>query len=101
MHGGRLRFDERRVRKSDGGGHGSVPVHMPAELWDVDTIKATSVISYDNARQSGYLVGQYAAEKLGGEGKILFISGNDGHWTTSRREGFMEAVSEYPAYDRR
>ena len=70
--------------------------NMPAELWDVDTIKATSVISYDNARQSGYLVGQYAAEKLNGEGKILFISGNDGHWTTSRREGFMEAVSEYP-----
>lgn len=70
--------------------------NMPAELWDVDSIKATSVISYDNARQSGYLVGQYAAEKLNGQGKILFISGNDGHWTTSRREGFMEAVSEYP-----
>ncbi len=73
--------------------------NMPAELWDADSINATSIIGYDNARQSGYLVGEYAAEKLNGEGKILFISGNDGHWTTSRRNGFMEAIDQYPGLE--
>jgi ribose transport system substrate-binding protein len=73
--------------------------NMPAELWDADSINATSIIGYDNARQSGYLIGEYAAEKLNGEGKILFISGNDGHWTTSRRNGFMEAIDQYPGLE--
>lgn len=73
--------------------------NMPAELWDASSINATSIIGYDNAQQSGYLIGEYAAEKLNGQGKILFISGNDGHWTTSRRNGFMEAIDKYPGLE--
>lgn len=70
--------------------------NMPAELWDTSTLNAASIIGYNNAEQSGYLIGQYAAAKLNGQGKILFISGNDGHWTTSRRNGFMAAIGQYP-----
>ncbi len=70
--------------------------NMPAELWDTSTINAQSIIGYNNAQQSGYLIGQYMATKLNGQGKGLFISGNDGHWTTSRRNGFMEALKQYP-----
>jgi ribose transport system substrate-binding protein len=70
--------------------------NMPTELWDESTINAVSIISYNNAEQSGRLVGEYAAEKLNGEGEILFISGNDGHWTTSRSNGFKEAIAQYP-----
>lgn len=70
--------------------------NMPVELWNADDIKAVSVISYNNAVQSGHLVGEYAAQKLKGEGEILFIAGNDGHWTTSRLNGFEESVSKYP-----
>jgi ribose transport system substrate-binding protein len=70
--------------------------NMPAELWPEEAIRAESVISYDMAGQAGRLVGEYAAEMLGGDGKILFISGNDGHWTQSRKQGFMDTISEYP-----
>jgi ABC-type sugar transport system substrate-binding protein len=70
--------------------------NMPAELWDTSTIQAVSIISYNNAEQSGRLVGEYAAEKLNGEGEILFIAGNDGHWTTARKKGFEETIAQYP-----
>ncbi len=69
--------------------------NMPAELWPENDIKAESVISYDMADQAGRLVGEYAAKMLDGEGNILFISGNDGHWTNSRKQGFMDAISKY------
>lgn len=70
--------------------------NMPAEMWDKEDINAVSVISYDNHYQSGYLVGQYAAEKLNGEGDILLIWGLPGHWSTSRKNGFLEAIEPYP-----
>lgn len=70
--------------------------NMPAEMWDEKEFKATSVISYNNHYQSGYLVGKYAAEKLGGKAKILLIWGLPGHWSTSRKNGFLEAIKEYP-----
>ncbi|WP_338787354.1 sugar ABC transporter substrate-binding protein [Metabacillus sp. FJAT-53654] len=70
--------------------------NMPAEMWDEEELKATSVISYNNHYQAGYLVGQYAAEKLEGKGKILLIWGLPGHWSTSRKNGFVEAIEQYP-----
>ena len=70
--------------------------NMPAELWDPSELKAVSVITYDNHYQSGYAVGQYAAEKLDGKGEILLVWGLPGHWSTSRKNGFHEAISEYP-----
>lgn len=73
--------------------------NMPAELWSVDDINATSTIGYDNARQAGYIAGQYIAEKLGGEGDILQIWGLPGHWSTSRENGLMEALEEYPGLE--
>ncbi|MFC0471249.1 sugar ABC transporter substrate-binding protein [Halalkalibacter kiskunsagensis] len=73
--------------------------NMPAEMWDEDELKAVSVISYNNHYQAGYLVGQYAAEKLNGEGEILLIWGLPGHWSTSRKNGFLEAIDQYPGLE--
>jgi ABC-type sugar transport system substrate-binding protein len=70
--------------------------NMPAEMWDEKELKATSVISYNNNYQSGYLVGQYAVKKLNGKGKILLVWGLPGHWSKSRKIGFLEAIQEYP-----
>lgn len=70
--------------------------NMPAEMWDEKALKATSVISYNNHYQAGYLVGKYAAEKLKGKGKILLVWGLPGHWSTSRKKGFLEAIEQYP-----
>ncbi|MDL2237106.1 sugar ABC transporter substrate-binding protein [Christensenellaceae bacterium OttesenSCG-928-K19] len=70
--------------------------NMPAELWDENSINMVSCISYNNGLQAGALAGEYAAEKLNGEGKILFISGNDGHWTAARKQGFEDTIAKYP-----
>ncbi len=70
--------------------------NMPAEMWPESALKATSVVSYNNHYQSGYAVGKYAAEKLNGKGKILLVWGLPGHWSTSRKNGFLEAIKEYP-----
>lgn len=83
-------------KKAQDAGTSIYMFNMPAELWDTASLNAQSIIGYNNAEQSGYMIGQYAAEKLNGQGKILFISGNDGHWTNSRRNGFMAAIGEYP-----
>jgi ribose transport system substrate-binding protein len=70
--------------------------NMPAEMWDESKLKAVSVIGYNNHYQSGYLVGQYIAKKLNGHGKMLLIWGLPGHWSTARKEGFLEAIKPYP-----
>ncbi len=70
--------------------------NMPSELVKENDMKFTSVISYNNHYQAGYLVGKYAAEKLKGKGKILLVWGFPGHWSTSRKEGFLEAIKPYP-----
>ncbi len=70
--------------------------NMPAEMWPESALKATSVITYNNHYQSGYAVGKYAAEKLKGKGKILLVWGLPGHWSTSRKNGFLEAIKQYP-----
>lgn len=70
--------------------------NMPAELWDAEDIKATSTIGYDNARQAGYIAGQYIAQKLNGKGKIFQIWGLPGHWSTSRENGLLMAIDQYP-----
>lgn len=70
--------------------------NMPAEMWDESQLKAVSVIGYNNHYQSGYLVGQYLARKLNGQGRLLLIWGLPGHWSTARKEGFLEAIKPYP-----
>ncbi|GGG01385.1 sugar ABC transporter substrate-binding protein [Paenibacillus abyssi] len=70
--------------------------NMPAEMWEEDELKAVSVIGYNNHYQAGYIVGKYAAEKLQGKGNILLIWGLPGHWSTSRKNGFLEAIAPYP-----
>ncbi|WP_419875445.1 sugar ABC transporter substrate-binding protein [Candidatus Pristimantibacillus sp. PTI5] len=70
--------------------------NMPAEMWEESELKAISVIGYNNHYQSGYIVGKYAAEKLNGKGNILLVWGLPGHWSTSRKNGFLEAIKPYP-----
>ncbi|MDF9841741.1 MULTISPECIES: sugar ABC transporter substrate-binding protein [unclassified Paenibacillus] len=70
--------------------------NMPAEMWEEHELNAVSVIGYNNNTQSGYIVGKYAAEKLHGKGKILLVWGLPGHWSTSRKNGFLDAIKEYP-----
>lgn len=70
--------------------------NMPAEMWKESDLKAVSVIGYNNHYQAGYLVGQYAAKMLNGKGKILLVWGLPGHWATSRKNGFLEAIKNYP-----
>jgi ribose transport system substrate-binding protein len=73
--------------------------NMPAELWDVEDIKATSTIGYNNAQQAGFIVGKYLAQKLNGKGKILQIWGLPGHWSTSRENGLKMAIDQYPGLE--
>lgn len=73
--------------------------NMPAELWDVEDINAVSTIGYNNARQAGFIAGQYIAEKLNGKGEILQIWGLPGHWSTSREDGLLEAIEQYPGLE--
>ena len=70
--------------------------NMPSELWSEADLKVTSIISYNNHFQAGNLIGKYALEKLNKKGKVALILGIPGHWSTSRREGFLEAVKMYP-----
>lgn len=70
--------------------------NMPSEMWSEADLKVTSIISYNNHFQAGNLIGKYAVEKLNQKGKVALILGLPGHWSTSRREGFMEAVKPYP-----
>lgn len=81
--------------KAENAGTAIYLFNMPSELVKEADMKVTSVISYNNHYQAGYLVGRYAAEKLNGNGKILMIWGFPGHWSTSRKEGFMEAIKQY------
>lgn len=73
--------------------------NMPAELWNAEEITATSTIGYDNARQAGYIAGEYIAEQLDGKGKILQIWGLPGHWSTSRENGLFAAIDQYPGLE--
>ena len=70
--------------------------NMPAELWDPTTMNSISSIGYNNATQSGYIAGQYIAQKLGGRGSIILIWGIPGHWATSRYNGLTAALKSYP-----
>ena len=49
--------------------------NMPAELSKESDLRVVSFVGYDNHYQAGYLVGKYAADKLGKRGKILLVWG--------------------------
>ncbi len=83
-------------KKAEDAGSNVYMFNMPAELWKETEINTVSVVGYNNTYQSGYLVGEYAAQKLNGKGKILLIWGLQGHWSTARKNGFMEAIKKYP-----
>ncbi len=71
--------------------------NQPVEIYPVEQLQAISSIGYDNRWQSGYLCGKYIAEKLGGKGKILEITGPPGSdWSAARQIGFKKALSEHP-----
>ncbi len=82
--------------KAENAGTAIYLFNMPSELWKETNLNVTCVISYNNHYQAGTLVGKYAAEKLNGKGKILLVWGFPGHWSVSRKEGFMEAIKPYP-----
>ncbi|MCW2794194.1 MAG: putative rhizopine-binding transporter protein [Nocardioides sp.] len=63
-------------------------------------LNTVSNIGYDDRWQSGYISGQYIAEKLEGEGEVLQIMGPSGSdWTKLRQQGFEKAISEYPGIE--
>lgn len=71
--------------------------NQPVEIYPVEQLQAISSIGYDNRWQSGYLCGKYIAEKLGGQGKILEITGPPGSdWSAARQIGFEKALGEHP-----
>lgn len=70
--------------------------NMPIELWDIDDVNAISNIGYDNARQAGFLAGQYIAERINGEGQVLLVWGLPTHWAESRENGLEMALEQYP-----
>ena len=70
--------------------------NMPIELWDISEINAVSNIGYDNARQAGYIAGQYIAQRLNGQGQVLLVWGLPTHWAESRENGLRRALEEYP-----
>ena len=70
--------------------------NMPAELWPADQMRAVSTIGYDNAKQAGYLAGDYIARTLEGQGKLILIWGLPGHWATARLNGLRLALRRYP-----
>lgn len=56
-----------------------------------------SNIGYDNRWQSGFVAGQYIAQKLKNKGTVIAITGPSGSdWTTLRLQGFRQAIANYP-----
>jgi ribose transport system substrate-binding protein len=84
-------------KQAAAGGAKLFQFNQPAELYPVDDIQVVSNVGYDNRWQSGYVAGQYLAEKLGGKGKILQIWGPPGSdWSRARQIGFDRALKENP-----
>ncbi|MGI9658686.1 MAG: sugar ABC transporter substrate-binding protein [Gaiellaceae bacterium] len=73
--------------------------NQPNELWPLEEQTHISSITYDNARQSGYLAGTYIAQQLGGSGRILQVWGPSGHWAESRQNGLDQALAENPGLE--
>ena len=81
------------------GGTAIYEFNMPNELWGDDDQAMQSSITYDNVRQSGFAAGNYIAEKLGGEGRIMQIWGPGGHWAEARQEGLDLALAANPGLE--
>lgn len=63
-------------------------------------LHTVSNVGYDDRWQSGYIAGQYIAEKLDGEGSVIQIMGPSGSdWTKLRQLGFEKALAEYPGIE--
>lgn len=73
--------------------------NMPNELWPLEDQTHISSITYNNVRQSGYLAGNYIAERLEGDARILLIWGPAGHWAKARMQGLEQAVDENPGLE--
>lgn len=71
---------------------------LPVILFDrkVDTDKYTAFIGADNV-QIGRILGQYVADVLHGEGRVVEIQGLRGSSPAAdRHQGFVEALEAYP-----
>lgn len=60
-------------------------------------LNTISNIGYDDRWQSGFVAGNYIAEKLKGQGTVIQILGPSGSdWTKLRQKGFETAIAKFP-----
>ncbi len=81
----------------EGSGTKVFQFNQPVELYDEADIRTVSNVGYDNRWQSGYLAGTFIAKTLGGQGKVIQITGPSGSdWSRARQIGFQQALQENP-----
>ncbi len=76
-----------------------IQLNMPMELWPIDEVQSDTAVGYNNALQAGFIAGEYIAQQLGGEGKMLQVWGPSGHWAESRDNGLKLALQKYPGLE--
>jgi ABC-type sugar transport system substrate-binding protein len=78
------------VRKAEAAGIPIVTIGTPAMQ---DTLLRTGV----NYEETGYVVGKYIADKLGGKGEVIVLDGPPGAQNANERgAGIVRAFEEYP-----
>ena len=60
-----------------------------------ETVRAMSYIAFSHT-EGGRLSGEWAAERLGGAGKIVILQGAPGVASDQRRDGFLSVVEKHP-----
>ena len=75
-----------------------IPIFMHNMLTPVGSAEGAEVVEYIGYDQwsAGEKAGHYAAELLGGEGKVYILNGLDGFHTHRRVGGFKSALADYP-----
>jgi ABC-type sugar transport system substrate-binding protein len=78
-----------------------IPILMHNMLTPVGAAEGAEVVEYIGYDQwsAGEKAGHYAADLLGGEGKVYILNGLDGFHTHRRVGGFKAALSEYPGIE--
>jgi ribose transport system substrate-binding protein len=79
----------------------NVPIFMHNMLTPVGAAEGARVLEYIGYDQwsAGESAGEYAAELLGGEGKVYILNGLDGFHTHRRVGGFKHALARYPGIE--
>jgi autoinducer 2-binding protein LuxP len=63
-----------------------------------EDVRAMSYVAFAH-EEGGRLSGEWAVERLGGEGKVVVLQGAPGVASDRRRDGFLEVVKQHPGIE--